>query len=144
MSGALNHSPAQIIRELILDLSLGTSGSPWRVYYATLPDNPDKAIGILGSGGQHQGRDMVSGKVYERYGFQVTVRGDYLSAHNKANDIAVDFDQSVSHTIVEMDSRRYRILSISRTGSINPIGRDETSRRHLFTINATAAIRQIS
>lgn len=141
MSGSLSHSPAQILRQLLLDLELGTGGSPWRIYYATMPDKPDKAIRVAGTAGLHQGREMIGGKVYERYGFQIMIRSqDYEEGYAKANSIAIDLDQSVGRTTVSVDDSNYRIQSISRDGTVIPLGRDETSRRFLFSINGTTSM----
>lgn len=144
MSGSLSHSPAQVIHQLLYDLELGTSGSPWRLYYATMPDKPDNAIRVMGTVGQHQGREMIGGKVYERYGFQIMVRStDYGEGYAKANAIAVDLDQNVNRTSVAVESSNYLIQSISRDSSVVPVGKDETSRRHLFSINGTSSMKEL-
>ena len=145
MSGQLDHSPARIIRELLIDLSSGsaTSGlsSDWAVTVGDLPDTPDNVMMIRDSQGILDGRAMVGGLRLIMHGFQVTIRAqDQQSGYLQANDIAVAVDAVWNSTVI-IGSSTYLVTAISRTGDVIYVGTDKPqSNLHLFTINARVSL----
>lgn len=146
MSGSLTHSPAEIIRQLLIDLGVGTASGSWPVKFATEPDNPDNVITVYNAAGRSSGRVQNGGERQEHHGFQVRVRSTSESVgYVKARVIAVALDENVLLTTVTVDSSTYRIQSISRTGDVISLGKNHpTTNLNLFTINALASLRQTS
>lgn len=147
MSGSLVHSPADIVRRALVTLGLGTlptaSGS-WPIAVSQEPDTPDEAITLYDTSGRIDGRTHVDGEIQEFPGLQVRVRSaNPVTGYTKAQAIAVALDQSIRLTNVTIGANVYKIYAITRTGTVNAIGKEiETSKRNLFTINAVASIRQ--
>lgn len=147
MSGSLTHSPADIVRKLLIDLGLGTTPSAagaWPVHTAHEPNEPDSAITVIGASPRDNGRVMIDGERQEKPGFQVRVRdANYSNGATKARAIAIALDESVNLTSVTIGSSVYLVQSISRTSGILPFGEEKPeSRRSIFTINAVASLRQ--
>ena len=147
MSGSLDHSPAQVLAELLVDLGLATavsSSGSWPAYVSVLPDSPDEAIAITNTQGKHDGRSMTDGTVYEHYGYQVLARS--LSDANvwgKVNAIAIAFD-GVERVYVPLGSTTYRIQAISRLSTPLFIGYDDASKRRMYSLNGFVCMRQMT
>ena len=147
MAGVLNHSAADIICQLMLDLSLGTSyqlSLDWPVYVSQEPDSPDNCLTVYDTTPLLQGRAMIDGEVQERDGIMVRIRGaTFLEARDKAVAIAIAFDQSVERTMVTIGSHVYRIQAISKTSGPIDLGKNvPDTKHHVFTYNATVSVRQ--
>lgn len=151
MPGLLNHSPAKVIRQLLVNQGYGTDPGnvplqAWPVYYSGEPDTPDSVVTVYDTAGPRGQREMVTGERLEHYGIQVRVRS---AAHDagwaKANAIAVAFDKDTELMSVAIGSSRYTVYAITRTTSVIDLGRDvPTGKRNLFTLNALVALRQTS
>jgi len=148
MSGALDHSPADIVAQLLVDLSLGsdpTGSSAWPVFVAREPETPDNCITVFGTASKKQGRTMNDGEVQEQHGIQVSVRsGTYPTGFAKARAIAVALDESVRLNTVSLESATYTVYGVSRTSGPLDLGKEPTTKRNVFTINATVTLRQSS
>jgi len=138
-------SPADVIRQLLIDLSLGgrLDGS-WPVFVSFLPGTPDSALCVYDTSGRPDGRIMVTGEKVIHPGIQIMVRGFvYPDARAKAESIAVALDaQQRSEVVMESDAS-YILHNVSRTGDIIPLGMEQEGdrRRHLFSINAVVTIK---
>jgi len=136
-------SPADVIRQLLLDLDLGTDEGDWTVFVSFLPDVPDIALCVYDTSGKMDGRIMKTGEQIEHPGIQIMVRGtDHPTTWQKAKDITDSLDQ-VRRSLVALDSESSYILhNVSRSGAIVPLGveTEGSKRRHLFSINATVTI----
>ena len=149
MSGKLDHAPAQIIQQLLIDLGLATdiaSAAAWPVYYSDHPNQPDDSICVYNTDARLQGRSQVEGETQEFYGIQVRVRSaSVLNGYNKCQAIASAFDLQVLRTEVTMvtiPSASYLVQSVTRTSSVISLGvENPTSRRRLYTLNAMVSIR---
>ncbi len=152
MSGSLEHSPEDIIRNLIIDLGHGTApsaGGSWPVKVAQEPNEPDSVITVYGTAGVLQGKFQIDGEVQEHYGIQIRVRdARHYSGYGKANDIAVGLD-AVLNQVVEVGtdagtggSTNYTVYAVSRRSGPLAIGTEPESKRRIFTINVVCAIRQ--
>ena len=147
MSGNLDHSPADIIRDLLIDLSLGTlptNNTAWPVFRSNQPDSPDNSICVFDTENELQGRRQTDGVTIEFYGILIRVRGvDYSTGFNKAKDIAHQLDTEVLRDDVTIGSDTYRVQAVTRRGGVLSLGSElGVSRRRLFTINAVASIYQ--
>lgn len=145
MSGDLTHSPADIIAQHIVDLSLGTftSGSNWQVCVAHEPNSPDKVITVFNSGGSTQGSLQPSGQVVEFYGVQVRARdARYSTGWDKLQTIATTLD-TVKKATVTISGTSYTLTAVNRTGNVLHLGKEApTSKRDIFVFNAQASIKQ--
>lgn len=147
MSGSLTHSPADIIRNLLVNLGLGTTPSAagsWPVYAEREPDAPDSVITVYNTAGRKDGRVQVGGEVQEHHGFQVRIRAaNPVTGYTKAQAIAIALDETVYQDTVTISAATYLVHAVSRVGSVLALGKETpTSKRNLFTINAVAALRQ--
>lgn len=141
MPGDLTHSPADVTRQLLIDLSLGSASGNWSTFVGDEPDRPDRAITVYNTEGQHNGRVMVGGEVQEHHGIQVRVRAETDPvAFTKANAIAQGLSKSVNRTSVTVSSTNYVAWSYSVVNGPIHLGQP-TTKRHLYTINLLASIR---
>lgn len=153
MSGSLAHSPADVIRHLLIGLGLGTNpadGEAWPVYVSSEPDRPDSVITTYDTSGRLNGRTQVDGEVQEHHGIQIRVRdANPAAGFKKANEIAIALDETVYLDTVAIEDvvgtgvSRYLVWNVSRVSGIFSLGKDvETSKRNLFTINAVVSLRR--
>ena len=150
MSGALTHSPADIVRQLLIDMNLGEASTPtaspsWSVYVGAEPNAPDSAVTVYDTEGSIAGFTQPDGEAQEYHGIQVRVRAsDYATGYARARAIAVGFDEDVNRDNVTVDSVNYCVCSVTRTSDVLSLGADKpASRRQLFTINARANVRKL-
>jgi len=147
MPGALTHSPADIVRNLLINLGLGTTPSDsgsWPIYSDLEPGSPDSVITVYNSAAILHGRRMPDGETDEHHGVQIRVRdANPKSGYTKSRAIVRSLDVDVSLNTVTFDSSTYTIQSISRVSDVLSIGKESpTSRRNLFTINAMCSLRE--
>ena len=148
MSGSLGHSPADIIRWLIIGLSYGTDPDDdltWPIYCASEPTAPDNCMTVYDTTAIDQGRRSFGGRRELFYGFQIRVRAtDHETGWVKANNVATGLDASVLRNSVTIGGNTYCVHSINRDGGVIALGRDvANTKRRLFTINGVADITQL-
>lgn len=140
MPGALSHSPADVIRRLLIQLGVGVApgSSPWPVFITNEPDEPDNCITVYDTTGRGQGRVQITGEKDGHYGFQVRIRSSTSEVgYVKANAIAEALDRQVNRDVVTIGSSQYCIHAVSGRGDILPLGNESpVSERSLFTLNA--------
>jgi len=147
MSGALNHSPGQILQQLLIDQLLGTAPSAagsFPVYYSVEVNSPDDLLTTFDSESSKSGK-LFDGTVQEKYGTQVRCRtgsgaGAYKTNFRKCNAIVIALDP-LARVSVTIDSNTYLIDELNRVSGPLSIGQDEQKRR-LFTINYLIGITQ--
>jgi len=147
MSGALDHSPARVVRQLLEDLSIGTDpadAGSWPVFATREPGDPDNCITVLDSGVTLEGSHMQDGLVCDRFGVQVRVRsGSDDTGYAKANDAAQALDKSVRLTSTNVGSATYLVYNASRMNGPLALGAEPESRgRVVFALNYDVALRQ--
>lgn len=153
MPGSLSHSVANVVAQLLVDLDHCTapaSDGSWPVYATREPDRPDDCVTVYNTTGIIGGRDTPTNERAEYNGFQVRIRGnDHETAYAKALAIALAFDSSVSKKTVTVSDRtgtgtsQYTVWSIKRTSDVLSLGAETpTSRRSVFTLNATISLRE--
>jgi len=148
MSGSLTHSPADVVRHLLIALSQGTlpsdSGS-WPVYCGRIPSTPDSAIVVLDTEGVKTGRTMPDGEQQGMHGVQIHLRStNHAAVFTKARTVAVQLDTQVNRDTVTISSSTYLVQSVSRVGDPIAVGKDVDTKRDIFTINALVSVRQTS
>jgi len=147
MTVALNHSPADILRYVLIDLRCGSdpvSNSNWPIFVADEPDEPDNCITIYDTEGTNKGREMVGGVQLGYLGIQVRVRAlnHKTYGHPRTNLIAKTLDEIIDMKSITIEGTTYIVEAFSRTGTVNYLGKDLHSTRLLYTINGTVTIRQ--
>jgi hypothetical protein len=148
MSGILTHSPAEVLRYLLIQLGHGVlppASSGWPISVSSEQDLPDQVITIYDTAGRYDGRSMQTGQKWEFYGVQIRVRGlNHSDCQLKARQIAVALDESIRNNVVTISTTQYGVYSTSRTSGPMSIGKEPNTNRVLFTINAVVALRQIT
>lgn len=147
MTGILNHSPGDIIRNLLIDLGHGTfpsaSGS-YPVYVEEERDTPDNCLTVFSTAGVMQGRFMYDGVKEEKYGVQIRGRNASLSVgYTKLKTIADSMDQDVRRAIVYIGSDKYIVHNVSRTTGVIDISRASTTKRWVHVFNALVTVRSL-
>lgn len=147
MSGALTHSPADILRRALVSLGVGVlpeDGGDWPISATVEPNKPDNSITLYNTTSIKQGRSQLNGEIQEQYGIQVRVRSaGTVAGYTKANEVVIALDQSIRLTTVTINSSVYLIYGVSRLGGVIDLGKETpTSKRNLSTINATVTLRQ--
>ena len=158
MSEILNHPPCDIVRQLAIDLGLGTDPDDelaWPIYAPALPDEAgdDHAMQFKDTQGYQLGRYGVTGEQVEVYGVQLMVRSAYpAEGYVKARRIqeglaAVERTDVtlLAETLVDdtwVPETIYRVHTIQRAGPVLKAGRD--GDRWLQTANFVAFIELVS
>lgn len=151
MSGTLSHTPSQIIRQLIIDLGLGSDGgASWPVYAVQMPNTPDNCVGVIDRAGVGRGRFQVGGEVQEVYGVQIIVRaGDGQTAHVKADAIKSGLTQDVhldGVTVTDEEgygtaTQGYIVYNVSHRSGPFVIPESDTDRK-IASLNMLASIQE--
>lgn len=135
----LLHSPANILRYLLIDLAQGTlpsDGSTWPIHVGQEADNPDQTITVYNTEGRTDGRMMEDGEVVEFPGILVRIRSPSSeTGYTKAEAIKVALDEAY-RVSVTIDSTTYTIQAATRVGTVNSLGRDvQRTKMFLYTLN---------
>lgn len=158
----LYHSPARIIKQLLVDYGLGfdpevgTAGtSPWAIYRGREPDRPDDLIKVSDTTPRGEGDTQTDGIHQQHEGIQVFVRSaDYDRGYRKINAISLALDQ-VNFVSVDLPAPegegevpgtaeiRYEVQSCTCTSGPAPTGPDTPAGKRLtFTVNYLVSIRR--
>ena len=145
---SLTHSPADVIRWLLIDLGLGTdpsvSGS-WPIHTSSEPDSPDNSISVYDTAGIKDGRIQRTGETREHSGIMLQIRGvTQPIAWAKANAANIILDESIDKSLITISSTDYIVYAVTRHSGPLSLGREPGTNRFLFTINAVVALRQIN
>lgn len=147
MSSATTHSPADIIRYLLVQLGLGTlpsSNGAWPIYALDEPDSPDSCITVYDTTGVLDGHSLIDGEMGIHEGIQVRVRAPTkLVARAKAITI-LNALAAVGLTSVTIASNVYAVYAVTPSGPALDAGVEQGTSRVLSTINAVVALRQIT
>lgn len=145
MSGQLDHTPAEILREVLIDLGEVTAvddQASWPCYHQQMPDSPDNCVCIYTTQGTTQGRTF-DGEVQEHYGLQIKVRSSGTGGYAKLRRILNALDALI-RTTVYIGNTTYFVQSFNRTTDTLPLGREKkTSDRFLYTLNGVMPIRKL-
>ena len=145
MSGNLAHSPADILRHLLVNAGQGALRSvsqTWPIDCGNMPDKPDDSMCVYDTAPVQQGTDQTSGEQLENYGATVVVRHTTRSdGWTKAKTLDTYLQESVRNVGVTIGSSVYLVYAVTKTSG--PIAlREEGTKRFLFNINAVVSLRQ--
>jgi hypothetical protein len=148
MANTLTHSPADIIRWLLVSLGLGSDpdeGAPWPVYAAGEPNAPDNVITVYDTAGTDDGRSMIDGEVMGHNGVQIRVRSTtHPVGYAKADAVWTALCEEVYDNTVTIDGVSYLVHSVNKIGDVLALGKEvPASKRSLFTINAVVSVRAV-
>lgn len=152
ITGALTHTPANVIQQLLVDLSLASQPAingvvqddDWPCYFNYLPDSISRAIVCYDTDGRIHGREMVEGVVQEHFGIQVRVQAElagHTAAQSKMRSICTNFAEEVLRNTVTIDGTSYLVQAITRTSGPISLGISPTNRHRLFTANFLVSLR---
>ena len=157
MPGMLDHSAAEIIRKMIVDMGFGNEPNvpltvAWPTYTSTntLTNIPDNVIFVKDTQGRDGGRTNSDGERQEHHGIQITVQSSvHRVGYKKLKTLAQSLDtlvylRGVSVTdLISGEISRYVVHSFNRTSDVIPVGtvgKDTSSKRSIFTLNGLASI----
>lgn len=145
---ATNHSPAQIVQQMLIDAGYGTAwdaGGDWPVYASNNPeDDRDDRITVTDTTGVSAGRVQTGFEtLYD--GLQVRVDStDHPAGFLKADAVRLILTTVMTRTVV-VGSDQYLVHNFPRVGSTNYVGKDVPyGKRSVFTLNPTVVITKIS
>jgi hypothetical protein len=136
----LQHSPADIVRQVLVDANLLGSLA---AYVGSEPDHPDDVVTLYSTAGKSDGRTMVDSEEQLRFGVQIRVRyTDSANGYAYASQLAESMD-TVRMRTVTLDSVRYLVPCLQRLGPVRDLGKAlPSSKRNLYTFDLTSAIRR--
>lgn len=144
MSGPLLHSPANILRQVLVDLGLASypPAAQWACSIDVEPDEPEDSITLYDTDGRDFGRTMPDGERQEMHGVLIRVRsGDGQEGYAKARAVAAALD-SVRMQAVTVGSAAYLVWSVSRTTDVVLLVKETfVSKRNLRTLNCVVSVR---
>ena len=150
-------SPAEVVQQLLIDGGIGTTGDAldgalgaWPVYATIEPDDletiPDEIVVVYDTQGIDDLRTMIDGKLYTHHGVQLLVRSsNHSRGYAKAMAARNYLAESIRNTYTTVVETRYLVHAVTKIGDVLPIGTDPgTSKRLLFTVNATVSLKMVS
>lgn len=152
---SLQNSPADIVRWLMIANGWGSdptildgSGNPtgaWPIYAGAEPSSPDNVITLYDTAPTMEGRIQYTGEQVHHWGIQARVRAtDYTTGWAMAQLIHDRWSQSLHTQYVTIGSTQYCVHSVSGS-RIQSLGKDAPStKRSLFTVNATVMLVSVS
>ena len=148
MTIALVHSPADVVRQHLIDAGLGTAPSAsgsWPVFAIGEPSEPDNCLTVYDTAGSSAGRTMPDGEIQGMYGIQVRIRSaTHALGWAKANAIGAHLSEVAYQEVVHYGASNYLIHCFSRIGDVIPLGKNvPDTRRFLFTLNCMVNLRQL-
>jgi hypothetical protein len=143
---ALSHSPADVLRSLLIQLGHGNAmpSTDWPIALVKEPNSPDNAITLTDTAGRRLGRSMTDGRVAEYQGVQVRVRAsDHQTGWQKVKAIEVSLDEDVLDEWVSLGSSAYLVHCVMRPGSSLVNGKETLKTdRSIFTLNVLLDLKQ--
>jgi hypothetical protein len=145
MAVDLEHSPADVLRQLAIDLGLAAVSGDWTAKATLEDDTPDRMVTFYDTTGVPDGRSMINGEVFDRHGFQVRVRAEHPEvSRRKIDEIRTAFTRQVDHRAVTVEDTDYVVNAVTRPGPLLDVGGDEAdANRAAHTWNAFVTIRQL-
>jgi len=146
----LEHSPARVLQQLLLDLGLG--GDPeddpvpaWPVFVSREPSSPDECLTVYDTEERRHGRTMADGAKVVHYGVQVRVRSrTYEAGRAKADAVQATLEKGVYQTNVSIEGHAYTVGNVSGA-ALRTLGKDVPgSKRDLFVVNGLVALAEIA
>ena len=144
MANYLQYSAAEVVAQLLVDLGLATYNAAWPVFVANEPGVPDEVLTVYDTAASDDGRTMPAGELEGQFGWQIRARSrTHRAGWAKMDSIQRTFAESVYGRAVVIDGVTFVVHSLSRIGSVLPIGPESaTSVRLIFTMNGFIAVEQ--
>lgn len=143
------HSPSEILRRVLIGLGVAADppAGPWPIYRGNEPSNPDNCLTVYDTEGMSDGRSMIDGEAYEHPGFQLRIRAvGHGTGHAKASELRHALAERIGMLAVGVaggSAVTYLLHSANRLSGVISLGKDvPDSKRYLFTINGTLALRR--
>ena len=150
----LSHTPAYVLRQVMIDLGLGTlpsSSGAWPIYAHAEPPKPDSCMTLKDTTGEKFDRGAVTGKVVEHYGVQIRLRdADPNDGYVKIHDVMDALNEDITYEPVTVTdptgtgTSTYTVYAITCKGTVNPLGKDPNSNRWLWTLNVTISLHLVT
>lgn len=146
MPGALDHSPADVLRYLLIDKGMGTlptDSLDWPIFVDNEPDRPDECITIYNTTGRKNGR-TIEGEIQEHHGIQIRIRSAVSEeGYPKARILATTLDEEVYTENVYISGSVYCVHSFSRVDDIRSLGKDTPTptKRSIYIFNGLLMVR---
>lgn len=146
---ALEHSPADIARAVLILDGLGTppsSSLSWPIYATNEPDRPDNVITCFDTGEQLDGRRMIDGKALYHYAIMARIRsGDHTTGYVKSQNIRTYLAEVLRQREITVGSKTYLLHAASKISSVRCLNKEAPhSALRLFTVNFLLSITQRS
>lgn len=149
----LVHSPAEVIQRLLIVDTVGAepgSTTQWTAWSTNEHDTPDDGITVYDTVGSDDGRVMYLGQPQSHWGIMIRIRSQsHAVGFVKANEVREYLTGSVRNRLVTIPTSgdrtgaSYLVHAVTKIGQVMYLGSDvPNSRRKLFTINATVALRR--
>jgi hypothetical protein len=143
--------PAFVIRQLLCDLAVADdppaqpADTTWPAYANSMPEDPDNVIVVYEDTNDVHGRIMLTGAYGRHLGIQVMVRSnDIADCAARADAIFTALAEQVLNREVAVGANRYVVHAVSKMTGPFYVGKDAVMRTFQYSINAQAAIRQLS
>jgi len=146
MKSSLDHSPAQIISQLLKDKGFVTDPSQnqdWPIFVSTMPDGvgtPDKAVAIYDVTGIKETSIQRTGETLVHHGINIRARDiDYNSVWKKTKDL-FDYLSGVKYIETVVGGISYMVIAFTHSSGIGFLGEVESRQRVSFVLNGTTTI----
>lgn len=147
MSGILTHSPADIVRYLLINRGIGSlpeDSGDWPIYAIRMPASPDNLICVYNTQGVMGGKYHVTKTTVERYGIQISIASaSHLVGLSKANEVCEVLDELTYDSIL-VGTSQYRIHGFQKTSSILSNKTTNISKQNSTTVNFLMAVTQLA
>ena len=148
---ALNHSPADVARWLLVGLGLGSDPSlsqPWPAYIDE-PDAPDSILWLDDTAGRIDGRLMPTGEVEVHKGLILKVRDPLKKvAYQKIAAVVAGLLETTTATYprtVAIGSNSYCVYNLTLTSDVMTMGKEtSSSKRSLYSANFVIKVRELT
>lgn len=151
MSLPLLHSPADVVRWLLVRDGYATDPADqaaWPCFSPSEPDRPDNCLTVRSTEGTTSGRLQATGEETDRWGFQLRVRArDEPTGVAKAHALRKALLEVFYQEAVTLDepAAAYTVHSFVRVGQVMNLGAMRPdSKRWLLTINAQVILERAS
>lgn len=144
----MHHSPADVIRYLLIQLGLGTDpgdNTDWPIYAPSEPDKPDNAITVYTTAPDLHGRAMPTKEILQHFGVLIRVRSTTdPELATKAYAIANTVARSAYFSDIMVDTHVYRVANMTLRSGPLFLGRPDEDERLISTLNYVVPIRLLS
>jgi hypothetical protein len=145
MSGPLNHSPAEIIQQAIVDDNLGNQPSlsgNWPTYVNNNQKSNTSNLTVLDTTGIIRGKTHVDSEPQEQFGIQLLVRHPAPNiSFSKANELFSTLS-SWHRKLVSVEDSLYIIHAATFSSPVIRVGKEQPEEvLFIYSLNLLSSIR---